>query len=98
MMKNLEDMRKKYWHNVDCGFYPAVKSPLDLAVRFNREEYAVDHKHMNEARRHAQRAVIFNWLSQEQKSERAFNEANSWLAGAMQVDGKNVEFWGQDFK
>lgn len=97
-MKTIEEMRNKYWSNVDCGLYPATNSPRQLEVRFNHAEYAVDSRHMNEARRHAQRAVIFNWLSQEQKAERAFNEANSYLAGAMQVEGKNVEFWGQDFK
>lgn len=97
-MKTIEEMRNKYWNNAECGFYPAAKSPLQLTVRFIHAEYAVDAKHMNEARRHAQRAVIFNWLGQEQKAERAFNEANSYLAGAMQVEGKNVEFWGQDFK
>lgn len=94
-MKNIEEMRNKYWNNAECGFYPAVKSPLQLDARFNHAEYAVDAKHMNEARRHAQRAVIFNWLSQEQKSERAFNEANSYMAGAMQVEGKNDAFWRQ---
>ncbi len=94
-MKTTEEMRNKYWLNVDCGLYPSVKSPLKLLMRFNHEEYSVDEKHMNEARRHAQRAVIFNWLGQEQKAERAFNEANSYLAGAMQVDGNNEKFWNQ---
>ena len=97
-MKTIEDMRNKYWSNAECGLYPAVKSPLELGVRFNHAEYAVDAKHINEARRNAQRAVIFNWLGQEQKAERALNEANSYLAGAMQVEGKNEAFWGQDFK
>lgn len=97
-MKTIEEMRNKYWHNAECGLYPAAKSQLQLEVRFNHDEYAVDVKHMNEARRHAQRAVIFNWLGQEQKAERAFNEANSYLVGAMQVEGNNLEFWGQDFK
>lgn len=94
-MKTIEEMRSKYWHNVECGLYPSASSPLQLDVRFNHDEYAVDPNHMNEARRHAQRAVIFNWLGQEQKSERAFNEANSYLAGAMQVEGKNEAFWRQ---
>lgn len=92
-MKTIEEMRNKYWNNAECGLYPAAKSPVQLDVRFNHAEYAVDAKHMNEARRHAQRAVIFNWLGQEQKSECAFNEANSYLAGAMQVKGKNDAFW-----
>lgn len=97
-MKTIEEMRNRYWSAGDAYPWPKTKSPSILASRFNHEEYAVDAKHMNEARRHAQRAVIFNWLGQEQKSERAFNEANSYLAGAMQVDGKNFEFWRQDFK
>lgn len=96
-MLTINQLREKYWADPK-SLCPETASHEQLAVRYNREEYAVDHKHMNEARRNAQRAVIFNWLSQEQKAERAFNEANSWLAGAMQVDGKNVEFWGQDFK
>lgn len=97
-MKTIEEMRNKYWPTGDEPIWPKCQSPLQLEVRFNHAEYEVDPKHMNEARRNAQRAVIFNWLSQEKKSERAFNEANSYLAGAMQVEGKNVEFWGQDFK
>ncbi len=92
-MKTIEDMRSKYWSCESLTLYPRHTSPSKLAERYNHAEYAVDAKHMNEARRNAQRAVVFNWLSQEQKSERAFNEANSYLAGAMQVDGKNVEFW-----
>ncbi len=92
-MKTIEDMRSKYWSDESLPLYPRLTSPCQLAVHYNHAEYAVDPKHMNEARRNAQRAVIFNWLSQEQKSERAFNEANSYLAGAMQVEGKNEDFW-----
>jgi len=93
-MKSLNELREKYWTNVDCGFYPKSTSHANLAHRYNHDEYAVDPVHMNEARKLAARAVILSWCGQEQKAEASFNMANGYLAGAMQVEGKNVEFWG----
>lgn len=93
-MLTINQLREKYWAEPK-SLYPATTSHEQLAVRYNRDEYAVDVKSMNEARRMASRAVIFSWLGQDQKAERAFNEANFWMAGAMKVDGKNEEFWRQ---
>lgn len=92
-MKSLNELRTKHWTNVECGFCPKTKSQLNLSSRYNHSEYAVDPAHMNEARKLAARAVILSWCGQEQKAEASFNMANGYLAGAMQVDGKNVEFW-----
>lgn len=92
-MKNIEEMRIQYWSNPK-SLYPSTTSHEQLAARYNHAEYDVDCNDMNTARRMASRAVIFSWLGQDQKAEAAFNEANFWMAGAMQVEGKNEDFWG----
>lgn len=100
-MKTLQQLREKYWSNA-AYLYPATTSPSKLEVRFDFSQFGVDKVNLLLAQKCFKDSFfiseVCDWCIDchcDHRFKQANNRANYHLAGAYQIEGKNVDFWNQ---